>query len=76
MLNLYTEKDLLTEKNRSHVFPLLFDLVYVKDTGFSDYYQLQNDFKNADIGVWPLEYGYSMLKFKEKLEQFLTEADS
>ncbi len=56
MLKLYTDISFLTEANRRKVFPLLFDLWYVKNEGLFEYYQLVDSIEESDIVVFPIDY--------------------
>ena len=62
MLKVYTNTSLLTEENRSYVFPLLFDLHFTQNKYLSDIYVIVEDANSADIFISPLEYTYA-LKF-------------
>lgn len=74
MLKVYTESNLLTEAHRRNVFPLLFDLCYLKDHPVKEWYVINDKLQEADIAIWPLEYGFTMKLFKNKYQQFLNEA--
>lgn len=71
MLKLYTDKTFLTESYRKYVFPLLFDLHYVKHEVLFDYYTLEDSILNADIVVFPVDYStfYKNQKAFKKLNQ-------
>ena len=56
MLKLYTDKTFLTEVYRSQVFPLLFDLHYVKNKVLFNYYQFVDSVSDCDIIVFPVDY--------------------
>lgn len=56
MLKLYTDITLLNEKNRSQVFPLLFDLYYLKNNYLNQFYSLAEKPEIADIIILPLDY--------------------
>lgn len=64
MIKLYTNTNLLTEENRSFVFPLLFDLFFLKSEFLVKYYEIVTDINTCDIVVLPLEYVYSLKKYK------------
>lgn len=64
MLKLYTDKTFLTEENRSKVFPLLFDLHYVKNTMLFDYFKFVDIVSDCDIVVFPIDYN-SFFKHQE-----------
>lgn len=73
MLKLYTDKTYLTEKYRSKVFPLLFDLHYVKKTLLFDYYELVDSISDSDIVVFPIDYD-SFYKHQEAFTNINKEA--
>lgn len=74
MLKLYTNKEFLTEKNRSYVFPLLFDLFFSNDSVLSNDFKIVDSLEESDVAVLPLEYGFSLLNDKKKLKTFITKA--
>ncbi len=57
MLKLFTDKTFLTEAHRKSVFPLLFDLHYVKNNDLSDFYKLVDRVSDCDVVVFPMDYG-------------------
>ena len=56
MLKLYTNKEFLTETYRRQVFPLLFDLVFLKNKILLEHYILVDTIEVADIVVFPIDY--------------------
>ncbi|MEN3322504.1 exostosin family protein [Mariniflexile soesokkakense] len=71
MLKLYTDIEFLTESHRKEVFPLLFDLHYLKNELLFNYYQLVDDASISDVVVFPIDY-VRFIKFKSafnKLQQ-------
>ena len=56
MLRLYTNIDFLTETHRKHVFPLLFDIHYLKNESLLSHYKLVNTIESCDIVVFPIDY--------------------
>ncbi|PQV47294.1 exostosin family protein [Jejuia pallidilutea] len=64
MLKLYTNTDFLVEAHRREVFPLLFDLVFKKNSNLLNQYKIVNEISLADIVVFPIDYT-SFLKHKE-----------
>ncbi len=56
MLRLYTNIDFLTETHRKHVFPLLFDIHYLKNESLLEYYKIVDDIESSDIVVFPIDY--------------------
>ncbi|MFD0989547.1 exostosin family protein [Mariniflexile jejuense] len=63
MLKLYTNTEFLTETHRKEVFPLLFDLHYLKNSELLNYYQFVDDASKSDVIVFPIDYT-SFLKFR------------
>ena len=64
MLKLYTNEQFLTEPYRSKVFPLLFDLRFLKTNLLKDYYVLVDLVADCDVVVFPINY-VLFYKFKE-----------
>lgn len=64
MLKLYTDTNFLTETHRKDVFPLLFDLHYLKNDFLFHYFQLVDDASKSDVVVFPIDY-ILFLKFKK-----------
>ncbi|WP_067148339.1 exostosin domain-containing protein [Pseudotamlana agarivorans] len=56
MLKIYTNKTFLTEAYRKKVFPLLFDLCYLKHKGLVEYFSLVEEAKDCDIMIMPIDY--------------------
>ncbi|GAL82675.1 hypothetical protein JCM19274_1616 [Algibacter lectus] len=56
MLKLYTNKEFLTETYRRQVFPLLFDLVFLKNKTLLEHYTIVDTVADADIVVFPVDY--------------------
>ncbi|WP_123803334.1 exostosin domain-containing protein [Flavivirga aquatica] len=73
MLKLYTDKTFLTEVHRRHVFPLLFDLHFQKNTTLLNYYELTDTIANCDIVVFPIDYN-SFYKFNKAFKNLNDEA--
>ena len=73
MIKLYTDTSFLTESNRKQVFPLLFDLWYLKNDNLVNYYQLTDDVVACDVVVLPIDYT-SFLKHPEALNRLLQTA--
>ena len=74
MLKLWTNTDLLVEKNRSKVFPLLFDLHFVANKLLDQYYSFSNQLLDSKIVVIPLEYGYMLKEYPNHLKDLLKQA--
>jgi hypothetical protein len=74
MLKIWTNTELLTEQNRSLVFPLLFDLFYGNNEYLSNYYQNVKDIKDADFVIFPLEYAYSLKFYNSDVKNILDKA--
>jgi len=64
MLKLFTDTSFLIEKHRREVFPLLFDLVFKKNSNLLSHYSIVEEVSLADIVVFPIDYT-SFLKHKE-----------
>lgn len=63
MLKLYTNTSFLTETHRKKVFPLLFDIHYLKNEALINYFRLVNVISECDIIVFPIDY-ISFIKHK------------
>jgi hypothetical protein len=68
MLKLYTNKAFLNETHRNRVFPLLFDLFYLKNKNLASYYTIIDNVNDCDIVVFPINYSY-FLKYREAFNQ-------
>lgn len=58
MINLFTEKSYLTPKNRSVIFPLLFDLHYLPNSNLLQKYKLVESIQDCDIAVVPVDLAH------------------
>ena len=56
MIKLYTNTNFLSETHRKSVFPLLFDLHFLKDEVLLQYYQIVDTIEASDIVVFPIDY--------------------
>lgn len=56
MLKLFTDINFLTETHRKTVFPLLFDLHFLKNNDLSNYYTLVDEVLKCDIVIFPIDY--------------------
>ncbi len=56
MLKLYTDLGFLNDSYRRMVFPLLFDLIFIKDEKLQSIYKLVTVLQEADIVVCPINY--------------------
>ncbi|WP_445955125.1 hypothetical protein [Yeosuana sp.] len=68
MLKLYTDINFLIETHRKTVFPLLFDLHFLKNKDLSNYYSLVDDIQKCDIIVFPIDYT-KFIKYKKAFSQ-------
>jgi hypothetical protein len=58
MLKIYTDTTFITPQNRRIIFPLLFDLCYVKTPSILRLYKTVNSFEEADIVIVPIDIAY------------------
>lgn len=58
MLKIYTDKTYLNEEFRRLIFPLLFDLWYLKNNNLESYYELVDDIELSDIVIVPVDISY------------------
>lgn len=73
MLNIFTDTQFLTETHRKEVFPLLFDIWFIKSKKLSEYYKLVAHVETCDVVVLPINYS-SLLKHNNALNNLLTQA--
>lgn len=74
MIKLYANINLLTEENRSFVFPLLFDMFFLKNDFLLKYYKIVADIDQCDVVVLPLEYVYLLKKDKPEKQIIFNKA--
>lgn len=74
MPKLFTNKRYLTEANRSRVFPLLFDLVFIKNPELCNLYKIVDQIDECDFCVLPLDYGFMVKNEANELSKFVKEA--
>lgn len=55
MIKIFTISSLLNSENRRRVFPLLFDIVFLKDQQILEKYSIVNDIKYADVAIFPID---------------------
>lgn len=55
MLQIYTNKEFLTEDNRRRVFPLLFDMVYSPNVKTLENFSFADSLEHADIAIFPID---------------------
>lgn len=56
MLKIYTDKRFLSEKYRKQIFPLLFDMFFLKSKKTLSCYQFVDSIEFSDIVVFPIDY--------------------
>jgi hypothetical protein len=64
MIKLYTDTNFLNETYRKKVFPLLFDIHFLKNKQLLNYYNIVDRVDDCNIIVFPIDY-VSFLRFKE-----------
>lgn len=67
MIKLFTNTSFLVEIYRKKVFPLLFDMHYLKSERLLQYYELVENVSECDIVIFPIDY-VSFLEYKSDLE--------
>lgn len=72
MIKLFTDKSYLTPKNRSVVFPLLFDLWYLPSARLAEKYQLVDSLTACDIVVVPVDLAH--FGGEHKIKEFISTA--
>lgn len=58
MLKIYTDKTFITPQFRKIIFPLLFDLCYIKTTSVLQSYQIVSSLEEADVVIVPVAIAY------------------
>lgn len=66
MIKIYTDQTYLSPEYRKIIFPLLFDLCYIKTISLLKLYQIVNSIKEADIVIVPIDITYFFEKNKSK----------
>lgn len=56
MLKIFTNTQFLTEAHRREVFPLLFDLHFLKSEKLKNYFVIVNTVETSDVVVLPINY--------------------
>lgn len=75
MLNIYTDTHFLTETHRREVFPLLFDIWFLKSEKLNKYYKLVETVEACDVVVFPINYT-SFLKDRVVFNNLLKTANN
>ncbi|WP_452224258.1 exostosin domain-containing protein [Lacinutrix chionoecetis] len=73
MLKIFTDQQFLNETHRREVFPLLFDLHFLKSKTLSSYFEITPTVEACDIVVFPIDYS-SFLKHKIAFKNLLKQA--
>ena len=73
MLKIYTDTQFLTETHRREVFPLLFDIHFLKTVKLKQHFNLVDSAEASDIVILPIDYT-SFYKHKEAFKNLLAEA--
>ncbi len=66
MIKIYTDQTYLSPEYRKIIFPLLFDLCYIKTISLLKLYQIVNSVKEADIVIVPVDIAYFFENNKSK----------
>ncbi|WP_299251671.1 exostosin family protein [uncultured Lacinutrix sp.] len=75
MLNIYTDIQFLTETHRREVFPLLFDIHFLKSVKLKQHFNLIDTAEASDIVIFPIDYA-SFYKHKMAFNNLLAKAKS
>ena len=70
MFKIFTDIQFLTETHRSEVFPLLFDMWFLKSEKLSQFYKLVTTVEACDLVVCPINYT-SFLQHRVALNNLL-----
>lgn len=68
MLKIFTDRELVSEQNRKIIFPLLFDLCYLKNIQLLNCYSLADTIQESDIVIVPVAIEYY---FKNSKQNYL-----
>lgn len=68
MLRIFTDRELVSKQNRKIIFPLLFDLCYIKNIHLLKSYSLVNSILESDIVIVPVDIGHY---FKNNEQDYL-----
>ena len=75
MIKFYTNFNELTPKNRTRVFPMLFDWFYVPNPKLKEYFEWVENIEEADVCVLPIDLGYYFIHNKKnELNDFVLKA--
>ena len=58
MIKIYTIREYLNSENRRRIFPLLFDVAYLKTQKSRDNYFIVDDIVGADVAIFPIDTFY------------------
>lgn len=70
MIKIYAKKEFLNEKNRKRIFPLLFELFFLKNENLLQHYQIVDSIEESDLVLIPVDITYF---FKQRIEKKLYE---
>lgn len=67
MLKIYTDHQFLTPPNRTKIFPLLFDLVYLPNVKAMENFSFATSVSEADIAIFPVDIIFFMKNDKNNV---------
>ncbi|MBW4360384.1 exostosin domain-containing protein [Flavobacterium taihuense] len=70
MIKIYTDTTFITPANRKIVFPLLFELCYLKNVNLLEKYKLVDSISESDIAVLPVDINFLI---KNKQQSYLND---
>lgn len=75
MIKIYTDTTFINEENRRMIFPLLFELCYLKNQHLLEKYELVETMEVSDIAIVPVDITFLIKNNQQKyLNQFISEA--
>jgi hypothetical protein len=75
MIKIYTDQTYLIEKNRGKVFPLLFELIFLKNENLLSLYKIVDSIVECDIVIVPINIIFFYKNSKKKyLKKIILEA--
>ncbi len=71
MIKIYTDNYFLEPKFRTKIFPVLLDMYFLNNSEILKYYKIVDELKDANIAIFPIEYSYALLKYRQNVNIFI-----
>lgn len=76
MIKIYTDKKYLQQEYRKHVFPLLLDVYFLKESELKEYYKLSDSLEESQLAIYPLNVVYAIRSGKQgEMDDFVSSAN-